>query len=145
MGNPWPAIVVTACGIRLWVRYKLPWKTKGHLRDLVRQRSDEAEHAIGGLREYHARLEREIEAVNQLRLDLNTATEEAKSERLARVELEGQRIQEHEALGRLAFGLSNGLEATLGLVNDFLLQLPDYRPDQADRAEVMQGLVKQVH
>lgn len=145
MENPWPAIMFTFCCVRLWFRYKLPWKTKGYLRDEAKRHADERDHAVKGIGHFRGSLEKSIETNNQLIHDRNTAREEASEERTARLKLEGQRIQEHEALRHLTFGLSNGLEATLGLVNEFIVQLPDFTPDQAERGEVISGLVKQVH
>ena len=143
--NPWHSMVLAFRATRMWVRYKLPWRTKGYLRDEVRALGDQRDHAVNAVTHFNSGLERAVRENSQLRLDLNAAQEEAKGELAARVTLEGQRIQEHEALRRLTFGLSNGLQTTLGLVNEMIVQMPDYTPDQAERAEVIEGLVKQVH
>lgn len=145
MRNPFAGFPAAFNHLRLVIRYRLPWRTKGYLRDECRRLSDERDANMAGLKAISKEFGQLNQRFSDQATELNDTREELKGERNARVELEGQRIEEHQAVSRLAFGLSNGLEATLGLVNEFIVGLPDYKPDQEERAQVMQGLTRQVH
>jgi hypothetical protein len=125
--------------IRLWVRDVLPWRTKAALRDEIRRLEDEKQGLHSGLSITMTRMGVKRAALAK---ENGKVRQEAAEERSARVKIEGDRIAEHSAVRGLMFHLSNGLGTTLKAVDDFIVQLPDYTPDQAEREQVMQGLVR---
>lgn len=145
MRNPLPALLSTLYGIRLWVRDVLPWRTKSKLREELQCACDERDGLHSGLTVYQEAIvtvSREREGLEE---ETSKLRREATEEREARVKLEGDRIAEHGAVRGLMFNLSNALGATLKGVDDFIVQLPDYTPDQAEREQVMLRLTEQVH
>ncbi len=112
----------------------VPWVTRGGYRDLCETAKTEKVHVNGALRYMAESLEKTV-------YELRQVTAERDGERRAKQKLETQRVEEHEALRRMMFGLSNGLETTLGVVDKFVAELPDYTPDQAERSEVVADLV----
>jgi hypothetical protein len=145
MRSPITAFTFFITSVGLWLRYSLPWKTKGYLRDECKRLSDLKQSSDAGMKSLSDLVDDLLEQRAGLRKEVVAAEQDAADERSARTEMEGARIQEHEAVRRMMFGLSHGLEGTLSLVNEFIVRLPDCTPDQADKAQVMQGLVRQVH
>jgi hypothetical protein len=145
MKRPITAFIFFVTTMRLWLRYKLPWRTKGYLRDESLRLTDERDANMAAMRACAGEMRKEIERHSVTSTELSDTREELRGERAGRLQLEGQRIEEHQALNRLAFGLAHGLEGTLTTLNEFITSQPDYKPDQAEREEVMQGLTRQVH